>query len=85
MAQCQDFGVETDNHYRALKAVLFNDLPGMVEEPFEQRFLELEEANGNGNKLNSLVKKYAPEWVGKIEFWTLWDEMYGREKESEKS
>jgi hypothetical protein len=78
-AQIYDFGVETEMHYRALKAVLFNDEPGSeeldeseIQRDLQKRLAELDQACGNGPALTALVKKYAPEFVG-ITFKTPYD------------
>jgi predicted HAD superfamily phosphohydrolase len=96
MAQCDDFGVQSDDHYRALKAVLMQDSSEDFEvgDLFEvdeffaylskieiRKFQELEQALGYGERLNQLVKKYAPEYVGVVTFRTIWDEQ--RELEAE--
>jgi hypothetical protein len=78
-AQRDDFGVETDDHYRALKAVLFNDkedseeaTEAEIQLELEKRLVELDRACGNGPALTALVKKYAPEFAG-ITFKTFYD------------
>jgi|GEM_PF-3139502 len=80
-AQINDFGVETAMHYRALRAVLFND-EANGEEPdwvevqrvLQRRLAELDQALGNGPALTALVEKYAPQYVGII-FETPYDLM----------
>jgi len=81
-----DFGVDSANHYRALKEILFIeseavedefDEPGVSEE-LRQRILALDDALGNGPKLNALVKRFAPAYAGKVHFHTSWDELAGR-------
>ena len=80
-AQLNDFGVETAMHYRALRAMLFNDEEGSeelnefeVQRGLQKRMVELDQALGNGPALTALVKKYAPEFVG-ITFKTPYDLM----------
>jgi hypothetical protein len=73
-----DFGVETPNHYRALRAVLDSPvLDGLTDEESVAKCAEivseLDQAYGNGPALTALVEKYAPEWKGKITFTTSWD------------
>lgn len=79
-----DFGVDSPDHYRALRAVLFNSPDfGATEieaseeaetrEAWRQRIAELEQALGNGQRLNALVRKYAPEYSKRVSFQTDWD------------
>lgn len=89
-----DFGVDSDNHYGALKKVLLNDdawsdtnagedYPVVEEKStqrFRQRILEIDESYGNGPMLNNLVKKYAPQYAKVVHFHTSWDVIYGREE-----
>lgn len=69
-AQEDDFGVETSDHYRAMRAVLDADhehgLGGLGE--------ELDRAMGNGEALTRLVQKYAPQYKS-LRFETVWDHM----------
>lgn len=81
-----DFGLDSPNHYRALKEVLFGD-EGQPEQTMEEaqmelhrRILEVEEALGNGVMLNRLVKKYAPQYAQSVYFETAWDVLWGRTK-----
>lgn len=77
-AQCQDFGIESANHYRALRAALFND-PDNVESLSNEecrkqlidRVKELDKALGSGPKITAFVQKYAPEY--ELEFETPFD------------
>jgi hypothetical protein len=78
MAQCDDFGVATANHYRALRALLLYEPEGGVLSPEEvlkaglrERILELDAALGSGRKLTELVRKYAPQY--NLTFETIWD------------
>lgn len=87
-----DFGVDSDNHYQALKLVLLNDYALPEPETDEddavsyegtmqtlrQRVLELDAAYGNGAMLNALVKKYAPQYAKIVHFQTSWDVIYSR-------
>lgn len=73
-----DFGVDTPNHYRALRAVLDSPaLEGLTDEESVAKcaeiISELDRACCNGPALTALVEKYAPEWAGKITFKTSWD------------
>lgn len=75
-----DFGVDTPNHYRALKAVLDSPvLEGLTDEESRAKFAEivseLDQACYKGSALTALVEKYAPAWAGKITFKTSWDEL----------
>lgn len=85
-AQIDDFGVKSDDHYRALKALLLNDTRDNVQEQSiieltANKFKELDEAIGNGEKLNALVEKYAPAYTEVVFFYTIWDEMRQLEDE----
>lgn len=71
-----DFGIKTETHYRALKAVL--ETEAQIE--FEDLVKELDAAYGNGPALTALVEKYAPQFKGLV-FETVWDEL-NAEKES---
>jgi hypothetical protein len=85
-ASIVDFGVDSPEHYRALKAVLLSESDfseteleaGRALEGLRKRILELEAALGNGSRLNALVKRYAPEYVGRVQFQTDWDVLLGR-------
>jgi hypothetical protein len=85
-AGLNDFGVETANHYRALREVLAVDDEsrdmekqgkgppagdGVIQE-MKRRIMELERACGNGPQLTALVEKYAPRYR-EITFTTPWD------------
>lgn len=79
LAQCDDFGVATANHYRALRAVLLYEpedvelSPNEVEAGLRKRIRELEAALGKGSKLTELVQQYAPQYD--LTFKTIWDEL----------
>ncbi len=77
-----DFGIDSDNHYRALRAVLFNEpheeIPEEAEEAVSTRMQFLDDAHGNGPRLNALVKLYAPEYADHVKFETSWDVIDGR-------
>jgi hypothetical protein len=84
-----DFGIDTDNHYRALKEVLFES-PASDEESIDdhkvyatlcERVKELDQAYGNGPMLNVLVRKYAPAYAQVVHFHTSWDDIFGRTEE----
>ena len=89
--QITDFGVTSDDHYRALHTVLFDhrgeDRPETVQDieaHTHARTLLLDDALGNGPKLNALVKLYAPEYADRVTFETSWDVMDGRTGEAAK-
>jgi hypothetical protein len=92
-ASILDFGVDSPDQYRALKAVLLSasarsetDLEGeRALEELRKRILALEAALGNGSRLNALVKQYAPEYVGRVQFQTEWDVLLGRTADSSKT
>lgn len=69
-AQLNDFGVASDDHYRALRAVLMAEESGGLRQVGE----ELDQAMGNGVALTKLVQKYAPEFKA-LRFETSWDEL----------
>lgn len=87
-----DFGVESDRHYGALKAALFNDAEDRASamnlfdeendqsalEDLKRRIAELDAAYGSSEKLNQFVKRYAPEYAGVYFQPTSWDIIYGR-------
>jgi hypothetical protein len=85
-AGLNDFGVETADHYRALKEVLTIDGEswntekqgkgpaagdGAIQE-LKRRIMELERAYGNGPQLTALVKKYGSRYR-ETAFSTPWD------------
>ena len=74
-----DFGIDSDTHYYALRAVLkAND----EDKATLRQFLpELDAAYGHGAKLNALVKRYAPAYAEQVRFWTSWDGIMGRTDE----
>lgn len=69
-----DFGLDTPNHYRALKEVLFGDgvethqTPEQVDSALRQRIIALDEALGDGPKLTALVRTYAPQYAERVQF-----------------
>lgn len=77
-----DFGIDSDDHYRALRAVLFNEdhaeTPEAAAGAAKKRMRFLDDAHGNGPRLNALVKLYAPEYADRVTFQTSWDVIYGR-------
>jgi hypothetical protein len=75
-----DFGVESPNHYRALRAVVFapaepaaEPTPEAVEAALRQRILALDAALGQGTRLNALVRQYAPQYADVVRFETFAD------------
>lgn len=69
-----DFGIDSLNHYRALNAVLFYDnvdelqTAKQVYMALHNRILALDEALGDGLRLNALVKTYAPQYADSVQF-----------------
>jgi hypothetical protein len=93
-AMLVDFGVDSENHYRALKEVLSVEEEGhpdqderviaaQATERLRQRIVELNAAIGNGTMLNALVKKYAPQYTNTVQFCTSMDVITGRTEPSE--
>jgi hypothetical protein len=92
-----DFGVETSDHYRALRAILLypDEEPAEAESEaasakslalLRERILALDDAYGDSRKLNQLVAQYAPAYAGTVYFKpTTWDVLYGRTEEDTKS
>jgi hypothetical protein len=70
-AAINDFGVATDDHYRALRAVLDAVEPGGLRQLGE----DLDRAMGNGPALTKLVQTYAPEYKA-LRFETSWDDLH---------
>lgn len=66
---CDDFGVESAAHYRALRECIF---VATEEKSIDEVAKEFDQALGNGKKLTALVKKYAPDYA--IAFHTIWDD-----------
>jgi hypothetical protein len=87
-----DFGVDSEQHYRALKEVLSIEDERDPLNPDEeeaavdaktiqrlcQRIVELDEVLGNGTLLNALVRRYAPQYAESVHFQTSWDVISGR-------
>jgi hypothetical protein len=87
-----DFGVDSEQHYRALKEVLSiederdplnpdeeeAEVDAKMIQRLRQRIVELDEALGNGALLDAMVKKYAPQYAKIVHFQTSWDVIYGR-------
>lgn len=88
-----DFGVESTDHYRALKAAIFDDKTGEVDDGGEEgvalkqrqravvqeRIVQLDAAYGNATKLNALIQRYAPAYTARVHFNpTDWDYIEGR-------
>lgn len=69
-----DFGVDSPDHYRALKAVVFSDaagetLPDDAEDAtLLHRIKALDAALGNAAKLNALVRTYALQYAERVQF-----------------
>ncbi|HRW07016.1 MAG TPA: hypothetical protein P5121_18060 [Caldilineaceae bacterium] len=94
-ALISDFGVESPDHYRALKDALFSDpaesdnrdqdqavTEAKSRDAFRRRIVELDAAYGHAAKLNAFVKKNAPECADRVHFEpTDWDYLYGRVEE----
>ena len=88
-AEVVDFGVATDKHYRALQTLLrdtcsswdeIEDGEDLGELFWAMRLIitELDQALGNGAKLNAMVTKYVPEYSNLVFFETTWDKLLGR-------
>jgi len=86
-AMVTDFGVESEDHYRALKDALFAaqveieadaEEGGAVLFGLRQRMVELDRALGNGARLTAFVRQYAPHMAKQVRFHTFWDTLYGR-------
>jgi hypothetical protein len=88
-----DFGVASADHYRALKAAIFDgegdtvDVSDAADGTLAQRqralvqarIVELDAAYGNAAKLNALIQRYAPAYKGRAHFNpTDWDYLEGR-------
>ena len=67
--ECDDFGVKSENHYRALRECMS---VAAKDKTIVEVAMEFDQALGNSEKLNALVKKYAPEYT--VTFTTVWDE-----------
>lgn len=67
---CDDFGVESAAHYRALRECI---CVAIEEKSIDEVAEELDQALGNGKKLTALVKKYAPDYA--VTFHTIWDDL----------
>lgn len=85
-AQTVDFGVDTQAHYRTLQMMVLNALGKATRNDFtlaalRQVMIELDQALGNGPKLNALVKQYMPTYAPSVHFHTSWDKIYGRSDE----
>ena len=83
-----DFGVDTADHYYALRnmfcgRVAFDACQGdeSAIEELRKRVVELDQSYGNGSRLNALVRKYSPEFAEVVHFHTSWDEIFGRTEE----
>jgi len=88
-----DFGVESADHYRALKAAIFDEETDGMDEGNEEgvaleqrqravvqeRIVELDAAYGNAANLNALIQRYAPAYTELAYFNpTDWDYLEGR-------
>jgi hypothetical protein len=72
---CQaDFGVDTDDHYYALRVAIKSQETD-DDETLRNFVKELDKAYGNGKRLTALVKKYAPHYSKGLVFKTFWDEL----------
>jgi hypothetical protein len=92
-AQTVDFGVDTENHYRALQLMVRDACSRLSDTEDEEAYgfvildlrrvaLQLDQALGNGEKLNALVKTYVPEYASMVHFHTTWDELLSRTAEA---
>ena len=80
-AELTDFGVASDDHYRALQSVVRHGgeevgsgvkKEAVVRAKVRRLVVELDQAYGNGPAITALVYKYAPAWQG-LTFETPWD------------
>lgn len=83
-----DFGVDTSDHYYALRNMFCGRVAFAAHEgdkhaieELRKRVIELDQACGHGSKLNALVRKYAPAFAKVVHFHTSWDEIFGRTNE----
>lgn len=67
-AELTDFGVDSPNHYRALRQTLE---AGMEATDMGTIAQELDKALGNGPALTALVQRYVPQ--AGVTFSTVWD------------
>lgn len=83
-----DFGVDSSDHYYALRnmvggglgiAAIDGDRAAIKE--LRKRIMQLDDACGNGFRLNALVRRYVPEFAQVVHFYTSWDAIYGRADE----
>lgn len=73
MAQADDFGIISAEHYRALRSVM----EALIEKKdLVTCAVELDQAMGHGAQLTQMVRTYAPEY--EVTFSTIWDQLYGR-------
>lgn len=82
-----DFGIESRDHYAALKyAIFFDDdvitgssdedeFKQQVMDEFQRRICELDNALQHGQRLTTFVQKYAPGRFSKVEFYTGMDDL----------
>lgn len=68
-AQRADFGIATDDHYRAMRDAIDEVVETQGMWPLLR---ELDAALGDGAKLTAFVKRYAPHWGG-IQYTTALD------------
>lgn len=68
LPQCTDFGVETADHYRALRRALD---AGLEQTDLVTLARELDQALGDGPALTAWVQRYVPEST--VVFATVWD------------
>jgi hypothetical protein len=95
-AEVIDFGVDTENHYRALQ-ILVRDACGdgteLEDEEICGSYLlqlrqvigELDSALGNSARLNALVQTYVPEYARLVQFRTTWDVLLERNDKASKT
>jgi hypothetical protein len=71
--ECDDFGIASADHYRALRAVM----EALIEEEgMVNCALILDQAMGNGPVLTKLAQTHAPAYP--VTFSTVWDLLQGR-------
>ena len=80
-----DFGIRSEDHYRALRTALWytaddietgdddNEEHAASLSDLRQRIVALDAAYGNGPRLNAFVRQYAPAYAAQVRFETVWD------------
>lgn len=85
-AMVSDFGITSEDHYRALKEAVFatpervevDEVGEVLASDLRQRLVALDAALGHGKKLTAFVARYAPHFAGQVKFRTVWDILFRR-------